>query len=545
MGAEPSGKFDPYHEWLGIPPEHRPVSHYRLLGVDPAEKSVNVISSAAMRQATFLRQLQRGEHGEIATQILAEIETARAVLIDPKRRSDYDNESKLRSSIAPDVDDSSSKGKSTLAADRAKLRRPLEEANPIVVASDKQESYQVESASRSRERSRASSQRTVREESPRRRTKARRSLPLGGVIGLCAVVGIAIGFLVLRTSRSTKEPSALNSVRENSAPNAKSDAPVPQSSPVAATDTKSTVGSKDDKDRDVQTKPPAPKPNADSANKVAGNPADHGSTSKPQPDVPDPGKKIEKAVPPRDVNALAQIIRATTFEFGQEIVLHKPKPTEKEKWIDAALQTLKELEGSREEAKAEIVAIAYLCAACQPKYRKEEVLAAVETFVDKYSGDGFSVEAFARWDPREEFTHLESLYQRSKHPGLLREMGHTGDKRAIPILVAAMARKNLRFDASSGLQMLGDMAEDPLLKAMKAGDKEYQVAVHDILKNIGGPKSIAKLEPLTNTNDRTKPHSVARSAEGAIAAIEARLTQEGEAKRKFKRMVWFTEKEEP
>ena len=25
-------KFDPYHIWLGIPPEEQPPNHYRLLG---------------------------------------------------------------------------------------------------------------------------------------------------------------------------------------------------------------------------------------------------------------------------------------------------------------------------------------------------------------------------------------------------------------------------------------------------------------------------------------------------------------------------------
>ncbi len=26
--------FDPYHKWLGIPPDEQPANHYRLLGLE-------------------------------------------------------------------------------------------------------------------------------------------------------------------------------------------------------------------------------------------------------------------------------------------------------------------------------------------------------------------------------------------------------------------------------------------------------------------------------------------------------------------------------
>ena len=29
----PHVEFDPYHRWLGIPPEEQPADHYRLLGI--------------------------------------------------------------------------------------------------------------------------------------------------------------------------------------------------------------------------------------------------------------------------------------------------------------------------------------------------------------------------------------------------------------------------------------------------------------------------------------------------------------------------------
>ena len=39
-----SDQFDPYHVWLGIPPEEQPPSHYRLLGLRPLEADGDVIS---------------------------------------------------------------------------------------------------------------------------------------------------------------------------------------------------------------------------------------------------------------------------------------------------------------------------------------------------------------------------------------------------------------------------------------------------------------------------------------------------------------------
>ena len=39
--------FDPYHKWLGIPPEEQPPNHYRLLGLPPFEADLDVIDAAA------------------------------------------------------------------------------------------------------------------------------------------------------------------------------------------------------------------------------------------------------------------------------------------------------------------------------------------------------------------------------------------------------------------------------------------------------------------------------------------------------------------
>jgi hypothetical protein len=82
--------FDPYHKWLGIPPEQQPPSYYRLLGVDPRESDPEVIEEMAIRQTSHVRTYQIGPHAEECTRLLGEIGQAARVLLDPERRRAYD-----------------------------------------------------------------------------------------------------------------------------------------------------------------------------------------------------------------------------------------------------------------------------------------------------------------------------------------------------------------------------------------------------------------------------------------------------------------------
>ncbi len=50
--------FDPYHQWLGIPPQEQPPTHYRLLGLSPFESNANVIQTAADRQMGHVKSFQ-------------------------------------------------------------------------------------------------------------------------------------------------------------------------------------------------------------------------------------------------------------------------------------------------------------------------------------------------------------------------------------------------------------------------------------------------------------------------------------------------------
>lgn len=82
--------FDPYHKWMGIPKGERPPTHYQLLGISADEQDAEVIKEAALRQTAHVRGYQTGPHAELCTRLLNEIAQARAVLLNPKQRAEYD-----------------------------------------------------------------------------------------------------------------------------------------------------------------------------------------------------------------------------------------------------------------------------------------------------------------------------------------------------------------------------------------------------------------------------------------------------------------------
>ena len=92
-----SGKFDPYHRWLGIPPKQQPANHYRLLGLELFEADAEVIHDAAERQMAHVRTYQLGPDVELSQRILNELASAKACLMDSPRKAEYD--AKLRATL--------------------------------------------------------------------------------------------------------------------------------------------------------------------------------------------------------------------------------------------------------------------------------------------------------------------------------------------------------------------------------------------------------------------------------------------------------------
>jgi hypothetical protein len=112
-----SAAFDPYHKWLGIPPEEQPASLYRLLGIRQFEADRDVIDSAADQRMTHLRTFQSGKHASLSQKLLNEISRARQRLLDPEEKSEYD--AQLRGQPEPKSGSKSSQAKASAAAKSA------------------------------------------------------------------------------------------------------------------------------------------------------------------------------------------------------------------------------------------------------------------------------------------------------------------------------------------------------------------------------------------------------------------------------------------
>lgn len=90
--------FDPYHKWLGIPPEQRPIHHYRLLGLSLFESDADVIANAADQRMGHVRAFQAGRHAQASQRLLNEIAAARVCLLNPAKKAQYDR--RLREELA-------------------------------------------------------------------------------------------------------------------------------------------------------------------------------------------------------------------------------------------------------------------------------------------------------------------------------------------------------------------------------------------------------------------------------------------------------------
>jgi hypothetical protein len=93
--------FDPYHRWLAIPRQQRPPTYYQLLGVAVDESDREVIEEAALRQTSHVRTYQTGPYAQQCTAILNELGQARATLLNPEKRKEYDTRIGLLAASAP------------------------------------------------------------------------------------------------------------------------------------------------------------------------------------------------------------------------------------------------------------------------------------------------------------------------------------------------------------------------------------------------------------------------------------------------------------
>ena len=94
-------RIDPYYQWLGIRDPERPPNHYRLLGIELYESSVEVIATAADRQMAHLRTYQHGQNVKLSQRLLNEVAAAKLCLLDSLDKANYD--AWLRQQNPPDA----------------------------------------------------------------------------------------------------------------------------------------------------------------------------------------------------------------------------------------------------------------------------------------------------------------------------------------------------------------------------------------------------------------------------------------------------------
>ena len=82
--------FDKYADLLAIAPGARPPDYYTLLGVARSETDTARIHAAAKKRIAKLSSLLAGNRAKYATELMAEVATARAALTTPAVRARYD-----------------------------------------------------------------------------------------------------------------------------------------------------------------------------------------------------------------------------------------------------------------------------------------------------------------------------------------------------------------------------------------------------------------------------------------------------------------------
>lgn len=109
--------FDPYHQWLGIPPRDQPPNHYRLLGIELFEDDANVIQNAADRQTAHVRTFQMGKDSQVSQKILNEIARARVCLLQEDKKAAYDNDLEASLPAPPAISSGTAQDAATEAGD--------------------------------------------------------------------------------------------------------------------------------------------------------------------------------------------------------------------------------------------------------------------------------------------------------------------------------------------------------------------------------------------------------------------------------------------
>ncbi len=203
--------FDPYHVWLGIPPEEQPPNRYRLLSIKLFESNPDVIDGAADRQAAHLRTFQSGQNAKLSQRLLNEVAAARVCLLKPESKAAYDQKLRASLGMAPPVSPGSEIGRAAPpptggsqigrsapagvpAAQPLPSAMPLPQAGPIPQAAAENNWDALMGSPASKTLPSAKSKKT----NPVRRSPSNAPKFIGAGVALVACIAAGVVFMAMR-----------------------------------------------------------------------------------------------------------------------------------------------------------------------------------------------------------------------------------------------------------------------------------------------------------------------------------------------------------
>ncbi len=95
---------------------------------------------------------------------------------------------------------------------------------------------------------------------------------------------------------------------------------------------------------------------------------------------------------------------------------------------------------------------------------------------------------------------------------VIRALGNLGGAKAVEALAGRLTVSPDGGMASSALQKMGDIVEEPALKLIDHPDERVRYQVYRILGKVGGAKSFAALKKKAQTEPNIAYRSIANSA---------------------------------
>lgn len=209
--------FDPYEEWLEIPPEEQPPSYYRLLGVEEFEEDLAVIDAAAKKRTAYLHPMGSGPERASVHRLLGEVAKARRTLLSEESKRKYD-EQLLQ--VFPNADSELENVHSKLEADAEYVEDDAGDASPAAsfhIDAGTESSIRSASGQPSKQKARAQkatpSRKSQKQASARNKTDRTRKKQWANdwrvhAASIVILLTVVTGFVLYTNSRGNRRAAA-------------------------------------------------------------------------------------------------------------------------------------------------------------------------------------------------------------------------------------------------------------------------------------------------------------------------------------------------